>query len=93
MYMNYITTTELRTKTSELIAQLLAGKKEHLIHRSKLIGKIEPQREQARKVLTAKDIRELKNIVKSLNLPQTTIAEREKNYRKHLEDKYGKPIS
>ncbi|OGM77184.1 hypothetical protein A2188_01435 [Candidatus Woesebacteria bacterium RIFOXYA1_FULL_43_9] len=40
--MNLITTTELRTKTTNLIAMLLAGKEVNLIHRSQIIGVMIP---------------------------------------------------
>lgn len=40
--MQTITTTELRTKTSKLVAALKAGKRVTLIHRSKIIGVFRP---------------------------------------------------
>ncbi len=44
--MNYITTTELRTKTTWLVAILKKGESVFLIHRSKIIGEIRPIRKQ-----------------------------------------------
>ena len=41
--MNLITTTELRTRTSELIKALLAGESVDLIHRSQILGEIKPK--------------------------------------------------
>jgi hypothetical protein len=38
MYMNYITTTQLRTHTKEFIKYLLCGDTIQIIHRSKIIG-------------------------------------------------------
>lgn len=40
--MQYITTTELRTKTPELIETLSRGQSVILIHRSKVIGEFKP---------------------------------------------------
>ncbi len=40
--MQYISTTELRTKTPELIKTLSQGQSVILIHRSKVIGEFKP---------------------------------------------------
>ncbi len=42
MYMGYITTTELRTKTTQLVKTLKAKGTVKLIHRSQIIAIIEP---------------------------------------------------
>ena len=89
MYMNYITTTELRTKSTELVNALLLGNSVTLIHRSKVIGKIQPEKNET-KVFNAK--RFLK-IVKKLNLPKLTPKEMERNYQEHMQKKYGKGLS
>lgn len=89
----FITTTELRTKTAGLVDLLLAGKEVNLIHRSKMIAIIQPHTQRVIKPLTAKDIKQLIKLVHSMNLPHTTVAQREKTYRKHLEVKYGKLVS
>lgn len=77
--MQYITTTELRTKSKELVKTLQEGCSVDLIHRSKVIGKVEPAYEP--KPFDAKKFAQL---VKNLNLPKTTYAQREKIYRSHL---------
>jgi antitoxin (DNA-binding transcriptional repressor) of toxin-antitoxin stability system len=87
--MEYITTTELRTKSSELIESLRKGTIVSLIHRSKIVGVIKPQQETT-KPFNAK---EFAKFVKDLHLPKTTDEEREQNYRNHLMKKYGKNIS
>jgi len=87
--MNYITTTQLRTETSDLVEALLYGQSIDLIHRSKIIGEIKPKKDQP-KLFNAKRFLRL---AKELNLPQTTPKQREKLYRKHLAKKYGKGIS
>lgn len=91
MSMDYITTTDLRTKSSQLVSDLKKGSKISLIHRSRIIGVIEPKKEP--RALTKSDINQLKKLAEDLNLPKTSYEEREKIYRKHLEDKYGKGLS
>ncbi len=87
--MNFITTTELRTKSKDLIKTLQEGRSIDLIHRSRLVGIIKPTKEQP-KVFNAKKIAQ---IAKAMNLPKLSYAQREKRYRKHLMEKYGKGIS
>ncbi len=90
--MNYITTTQLRTKTSHLVSELQKGKKLMLMHRSKVIGEIGPAQSQI-KVLNAKRIADLKKAIEALNLPATSYAQREKIYREQMEKKHGKGLS
>lgn len=86
--MKYITTTDLRTKSSELVDSLKRGESIELIHRSKVIGEIRPKKE-----VKPFDVKALKRLARSLNLPKTTYAQRERIYRKHLMEKYGKGLS
>lgn len=85
--MQYITTTELRTKSSKLIETLRSGQSVTLIHRSRVIGRLEPASEPK-----PFDAKKFERIVKNLRLPKTTHAQREKIYRAHLMKKYGKDI-
>lgn len=87
--MQIITTTELRTKSKELVKALAEGRSVDLIHRSKVVGEIKPKIDDPRPF----DLEAFAKIVDSLNLPKTTYAQREKIYRKHLMDKYGKGLS
>lgn len=89
--MDSITTTNLRTQSSELVNTLKKGGAVSLIHRSKIVGVITPKKEP--KALTKTDIKELKQIAESLNLPKISYEERENRYRKHLRDKYGEGLS
>ncbi len=86
--MQYITFTELRTKSSQLKDTLKQGISVTLIHRSRVIGKIYPEQE-----VKPFDAKKFKRLVKGLNLPKTTYAEREKIYKKHLMEKYGQGLS
>lgn len=89
--MDSITTTNLRTQSSDLVNTLKKGGAVSLIHRSKVVGVIKPKKEP--KVLTRTDISKLKELAKELNLPKNSYKEREKIYREHLISKYGKGIS
>ncbi len=87
--MQYITTTELRTQTSKLVKALERGESISLIHRSKVVGAIKPARLEGKPF----DPEKFREIINSLKLPKTTYAQRDKIYRKHLMEKYGKGIS
>lgn len=86
--MNYITTTELRTKTSKLISALKSGKSVDLIHRSKVVGEFRP------KIYDPKpfDPDKFLEIAEKLNLPKLSYKEREGRYKSHLMKRYGKGI-
>lgn len=90
--MNHITTTDLRTKSSELITSLKNGRSVSLVHRSKIVGIIKPAKEEP-KALTRSDINKIKELAKKFNLPKMSYKEREEKYRKHLIEKYGKDLS
>ncbi len=89
--MVFITKTNLRTQSSDLINTLKKGGSVSLIHRSQVVAVIKPKKEP--KALTRKDINRLKKLAKELNLPKLSYKEREKRYRNHLMDKYGKGLS
>lgn len=86
--MQVITTTELRTKSKELVRALKEGRSVELIHRSKVVGEIKP------KIYDPKpfDAEAFEKAVRGLNLPKTTYTQREKIYKKHLMKKYGKSL-
>lgn len=86
--MNYLTTTDLRTKTNTLIQTLLAGGSVDLIHRSQVVARIKPVEKQI-KVMTQNDIDNIRRLAKKMNLPELSYEERERRYRKHLEERYG----
>ncbi len=86
--MNYLTTTQLRTRSSDLVDMLLAGESVELVHRSQIIGEIKPKKSSP-KVMTAKDIKELIGLARKMNLPKISYKERERRYKKHLMERYG----
>ena len=87
--MNTITATELRTKTPELIEALAAGYTVDFIHRSRIIGEIKP-REKTIKAFNAKKFLKMAMV---LDLPVTTLKQRERIYHRHLVKKYGQSFS
>lgn len=86
--MQYVTTTELRTKSKELIQTLQEGCSVDLVHRSRVVGEIRP------KIYDPKpfDPDEFLKLARKLNLPKLSYKERERRYRAHLMKKYGKGI-
>lgn len=89
--MQVITTTELRTKSKELTKALKEGHSVELIHRSQVVGEIKPV--YGAKPLTEEGIKRIQEAAKKLNLPKLSYKERERIYRKHLMEKYGKGLS
>lgn len=87
-----MTTTELRTRSAELVRLLGTGASINLIHRSRIIAEIEP-RKSIVKPLTAEDIATIKKMAGELNLPKLSYKEREKRYRRHLTQRYGQSLS
>lgn len=87
--MQYITTTELRTKSSKLVKTLKNGGVLRLIHRSMVIGEILPTYEP--EPFDPDAFEKFLNSLKPKKL--VPMKDREKIYRKHLEKKYGKGLS
>ena len=87
--MQYITTTELRTKSKKLVEVLLEGRSVDLIHRSKVVGEIRP------KIYDPKpfDPDKFFKVVEKLNLPKLTSKQIETKYRKAMIKKHGESLS
>ncbi|EKD52609.1 MAG: hypothetical protein ACD_61C00292G0003 [uncultured bacterium] len=90
--MNLITTTELRTKSNELINTLLSGRSVNLIHRSRIIGEVSPKKNLG-KAFTQKDAENIQKLSRKLNLPIISDEEIEKRYRKAMMKKHGQYFS
>lgn len=89
--MEYITTTQLRTKSSQLVDALKKGDKVSLLHRSQIIGVIKPAQLAESPPINVEEFRKfLKGIKPKKLIPRS---QREKVYRAHLEKKYGKNLS
>lgn len=89
MYMDVITSTELRTKTPQVIQTLLHGGVINIVHRSKIVGEIRPKFSQE-KVLSA---RTLQRKIDALALPRLTHKEIDRRYRAAMMKKHGKGLS
>ena len=91
MTMEYITATHLRTKSSQLISYLQKGMSVSLIHRSKIVGIIKPNTTLTAGPINVEELRKFLNKAK----PKKIIprSQREKIYRQHMMEKYGKGLS
>lgn len=87
--MQLITTTELRTKTTELVKALREGRSVGLIHRSKMVGEIKPNIHDPKPF----DPDKFTKIVEKLNFPKLTMRQIDKRYRAAMMKKHGKSIS
>lgn len=87
--MQVITTTELRTKSKELVKVLQEGHSVDLIHRSRVVGEIKP------KIYDPKpfDPDKFAKIVKKLNFPRLTPRQIEVRYRAAMMKKHGQGLS
>ncbi|KKP47235.1 MAG: hypothetical protein UR39_C0005G0048 [Candidatus Woesebacteria bacterium GW2011_GWA1_33_30] len=74
--------------STSLVDMLMAGEQVNLIHRSKIIGIIEPK-EKDEKILTREDVEKLYSAISILNLPKTTRFQRKQTYLRHIIQKYG----
>lgn len=90
--MQTITSTELRTRSKELINTLLSGKSVGLIHRSKFIGEVSLKKNEE-KIMTPEKIKKLKQLARQMDLPKLSRKQMEKNYREHIMKKYGQNLS
>ena len=87
--MQIITTTQLRTKSKDLIKVLQEGRSVDLIHRSKVVGEIRP------KIYDPKpfDSHKFAKILKRLKFPSLAPQQIETKYRAAMEKKHGKSLS
>lgn len=83
--MQYITTTDLRTKSKELIMILRAGQSVNLVHRSKVVGEIKPKIYDPKPFDSDKFIK----IIEKLNFPKLTLRQMESRYRAAMMKKHG----
>lgn len=87
--MQFITTTQLRTRSKELVKALADGYSVELVHRSKVVGEIKPKIYDPKPFNSEKFLK----IVQKLNLPPLSSEEIEKRYRVAMIKKHGKGIS
>lgn len=87
--MQYITTTQLRTMSTELVKTLFEGEEVLLLHRSRPIGNITPQSMRDKVI----DSRILEAKIAKLGLPSLTSKEIDRRYRTAMMKKHGQGLS
>ena len=93
MYMKnpVFNTTNLRYQTKKVVNLLKDGASLYLIHRSSIIGKIEPLKKIKEK--TVEDIEKFLTLIKAIKPKKLIDAyKRKKIYLKHLKNRYEKDI-
>lgn len=88
--MQYITFTQLRTKSSNLAKALDKGDEVKLIRRSVVVGRVIPDRDAKIKTISAK---KLEAKINKLNLPSLSLKEIDRRYRIAMVKKHGKDLS
>ena len=84
--MQIITTTELRTKSKNLVKTLEGGLSVDLVHRSRLLGKIIPNDYDQIKTI---DAEKLEKKIQALHFPKLTMKEIDRRYRAAMMKKHG----
>lgn len=87
--MQVITTTQLRTKSKELVNTLREGRSVDLIHRSRVVGEIKPKIYDPQPF----DPTRFAKIVNKLNFPKLSQRQIEARYRTAMMKKHVKGIS
>ena len=87
--MNYITTTQLRTKTTDLLSALHDGQTVDLIHRSQVVGEIRQKINTPKKTI---DSKKLQKIIDDIDMPSLTMEEIDRRYRIEMTKRHGKGI-
>lgn len=88
--MQYITSTDLRTQSNELINTLMQGGSVTLIHRSKPVGIIQSIKASSESKVI--DFDKIIQSVKQMGMPSLSDAEIDKKYRAAMIKKHGKHI-
>ncbi len=87
VHMLYLTTTNLRTQSSELVKLLQKGSSVSLVHRSQVIGIITPQTISPPVITDTAELEKLFAKIKPTKI--FSKAKKEKVYSQHLKQKYG----
>lgn len=88
--MQYITFTELRTKTHNLAKALEKGAEIKLVRKSKIVGTIIPDKSLTVKTINAK---KLQTKIDRLGFPSLTMKEIDRRYRIAMIKKHGQGLS
>ncbi len=85
--MEFITTTQLRTMSPQILNQLSLGRSIRLIHRSRFVGIIQPAPKNYSKTINAQTSQKK---IDDLSLPLLTLKEIDRRYRIAMTKKHGK---
>lgn len=88
--MQYITFTQLRTKSNQLAKSLEKGEEVKLIRRSEVIARVIPEKETKEKTINAK---KLEDKIQELDLPRLTLKEIDRRYKTAMMKKHGQSLS
>lgn len=88
--MQYITFTQLRTKSNNLAKALSKGEEVKLVRRSIVVGTIMPDRDADVKTINAK---RLAAKINALSLPSLSLREIDRRYRAAMLKKHGQDLS
>lgn len=87
--MEFITMTQLRTRSPQILDQLSLGRSIRLIHRSKFVGIIKPANINRYKTINSQILQEK---IDKLSLPIMTIKEIDRRYRIAMTKKHGQGL-
>lgn len=87
--MQYITFTQLRTKSNNLAKALEKGEEVKLVRRSVVVGRVIPDKDTRIKTINAK---KLEAKINKLDLPRLTIREIDRRYRIAMIKKHGQGL-
>lgn len=87
--MEFITSTQIRSQFPKALAMLRLGKTIHILHRSKIVGLLNPPNNTSNKIFTKKDAENIQKLSKKLNLPIISDEEIDRRYRKAMMKKHG----
>jgi len=88
--MQYITFTQLRTKTNNFAKALKKGEEVKLVRRSIVVGRVIPDKEIKIKTINAK---KLQAKINKLNFPGITLQEIDRRYKAAIMKKHGQGLS
>ena len=88
--MQYITFTELRNKSHNLFRSLEGGQEVRLVRKSRIVGRIIPERDISTKTI---DAEKLQAKIDQLSFPRLTLREIDRRYRIAMMKKHGQGLS
>jgi hypothetical protein len=91
--MEFITSTQIRSQFPKALAMLRLGKTIHILHRSKIVGLLNPPNNTSKKIFTQKDSEIVRATAIKFNRPPLTCEEIDRKYRAAMMKKHGQHLS